>query len=134
MSKKLFVLLPLAFLLAGCDESVVEVIEPTSAGIVEGLDVGQETTPTPTIVPSPTLTPAPTTTHLPRPTSTPKPVQQSAPTVAKIAPPATGGSVKLSVNGICHAPGTTYYDRTTNFTAYSDIDSCLAAGGRLPLR
>ena len=51
------------------------------------------------------------------------------------APSSTGsGVVKMSTTGICHAPGTTYYDRTTNYTAYSTIDACLAAGGRLPKR
>jgi micrococcal nuclease len=63
-------------------------------------------------------------------------VQQPAP-VAVPAPapaPASGGVVKMSSSGICHAPGTTYYNRTTNFTPYNDINACLSAGGRLPLR
>jgi len=52
------------------------------------------------------------------------------------APPQTqqGIVVKKSSTEICHAPGTTYYDRTTIFTPYSSIDACLASGGRLPLR
>lgn len=40
--------------------------------------------------------------------------------------------VKMSRSGICHAPGTTYYSRTMNFTPYSSLDSCLADGGRMP--
>jgi len=40
--------------------------------------------------------------------------------------------VKKSTSDICHAPATTYYDRTTNFTAYDTLDECLASGGRLP--
>lgn len=44
------------------------------------------------------------------------------------------GVVKMSNTGICHAPGTTYYNRTTHFTAYSSVNACLNAGGRLPLR
>lgn len=48
--------------------------------------------------------------------------------------PSSGSVVKLSTTGICHAPGTTYYDRTTNFTPYPTLDACLAAGGRMPKR
>ena len=51
------------------------------------------------------------------------------------APPAqSSGSVKMSRTGICHAPGTTYYDQTTHFTPYNSTDACLASGGRLPKR
>lgn len=46
----------------------------------------------------------------------------------------TGGTVKMSTSGICHAPGTTYYDRTENFTPYTSLQACLDAGGRLPKR
>lgn len=45
---------------------------------------------------------------------------------------AAGGPVKLSRNGICHAPGTRYWAVTTRFTAYRTLAACLAAGGRLP--
>lgn len=44
----------------------------------------------------------------------------------------SGGVVKLSKNGICHAPGTTYYSRTKNFTGYESLQACLNAGGRMP--
>jgi micrococcal nuclease len=44
----------------------------------------------------------------------------------------SNGVVKMSNSGICHAPDTRYYDRTTNFAPYDSIDDCLAAGGRLP--
>lgn len=40
--------------------------------------------------------------------------------------------VKKSSSGICHQQGTTYYDKTTNFTPYDTVDACLASGGRLP--
>jgi hypothetical protein len=46
----------------------------------------------------------------------------------------TNPAVKKSSTSICHAKGTTYYDRTTNFTAYNSIDECIASGGRLPKR
>jgi micrococcal nuclease len=65
----------------------------------------------------------------------PKP--QPAPTPAPAAPspaPATGGVVKKSTTGICHAPGTTYYNRTKNFTPYDSLQSCLNSGGRMPKR
>jgi micrococcal nuclease len=42
--------------------------------------------------------------------------------------------VKKSSTGICHAPGTTYYVKTKNFTAYNSVQECLDSGGRLPLR
>lgn len=44
----------------------------------------------------------------------------------------TTAPVKLSRSGICHAPSSQYYARTTNFTAYNSLDECLHAGGRLP--
>lgn len=40
--------------------------------------------------------------------------------------------IKKSTNGICHAPGTTYYERTKNFTSFNSLDECLNSGGRLP--
>jgi micrococcal nuclease len=66
--------------------------------------------------------PAPTT-------PTPQPTPAPAP-----APATTSGVVKKSSSSICHAPGTTYYSRTTNFTPYNTLDECLASGGRMPLR
>jgi hypothetical protein len=52
------------------------------------------------------------------------------------APPKqnSSGVVKLSVNGICHAPGTTYYNQTKNYTGYPSLQACLDAGGRMPKR
>ena len=44
------------------------------------------------------------------------------------------GIVKKSRTSICHAPGSTFYDRTDNFVAYKTIDECLKSGGRLPKR
>jgi micrococcal nuclease len=44
----------------------------------------------------------------------------------------SSGVVKRSRRDICHAPGTTWYDQTTNFTPYDTLDACLASGGRLP--
>ncbi len=44
----------------------------------------------------------------------------------------TGPEVKKSKTDICHARGTAYYSRTTNYTAYSSIKDCLNSGGRLP--
>ena len=42
--------------------------------------------------------------------------------------------VKKSRSGICHAPGSTNYARTLNFKPFTNIDSCLTSGGRLPKR
>ena len=44
----------------------------------------------------------------------------------------SGQLVKKSNSGICHVPGSTYYARTQNYVAFSDLDECLASGGRLP--
>ena len=44
------------------------------------------------------------------------------------------GVVKKSRSNICHAPGTTYYSRTTNFQAFDSLRACLSSGGRLPKR
>jgi len=40
--------------------------------------------------------------------------------------------VKMSKSGICHAPGSTYYSQTKNFTPYKTLDDCIKAGGRIP--
>jgi hypothetical protein len=40
--------------------------------------------------------------------------------------------VKMSNSGICHAPNTTYYEQTKNFTPFKTLDECLKAGGRMP--
>jgi len=42
--------------------------------------------------------------------------------------------VKLSRTGICHAPGSTYYPLTKNFTTFTTLEACLKAGGRMPRR
>jgi len=34
----------------------------------------------------------------------------------------TKDPVKLSKSGICHAPGSTYYEQTKNFTPYKTMD------------
>ena len=40
--------------------------------------------------------------------------------------------VKMSKSGICHAPGSHYYNQTKHFTPYPNLKDCLNAGGRLP--
>lgn len=45
-----------------------------------------------------------------------------------------GGVVKKSRTSICHAPGTTYYSRTKNYTSYNTLQACLDSGGRMPKR
>lgn len=40
--------------------------------------------------------------------------------------------VKMSKSGICHAPNTTYYKQTKNYTPYPTLQACLNAGGRMP--
>ncbi len=47
---------------------------------------------------------------------------------------AQGKPVKMSNSGICHAPNTTYYEQTKNFTPYKTLGDCLNAGGRMPKR
>ena len=42
--------------------------------------------------------------------------------------------VKKSGSGICHCSGGQFYDRTTNYTPFENIDACLASGGREPQR
>jgi len=49
-------------------------------------------------------------------------------------PPKTNEPVKMSKSGICHAPNSTYYAKTKNFTPYKTLKDCLDAGGRLPKR
>ncbi|MBY6195562.1 HNH endonuclease family protein [Marinobacter hydrocarbonoclasticus] len=40
--------------------------------------------------------------------------------------------VKQSNSGICHSPESRWYERTTSYTRFDSIESCLDAGGRLP--
>ncbi len=60
--------------------------------------------------------------------TSPKPQSSSS------RPAPTSGVVKKSKSDICHAPGTTYYNRTKNYTAYNSLQACLNSGGRLPKR
>ena len=53
-------------------------------------------------------------------------------TMSLLANSETKEPVKLSRSGICHAPSSTYYEQTKNFTPYKTMDECLKAGGRLP--
>jgi hypothetical protein len=53
-------------------------------------------------------------------------------TKTNTVPTITGPEVKKSKTNICHARGTTYYERTTNYTSYNTIDECINSGGRLP--
>ena len=48
--------------------------------------------------------------------------------------PVPEGVVKMSNSGICHAPGTTYYQVTLSYTPFESLDECLESGGRLPNR
>jgi len=42
--------------------------------------------------------------------------------------------VKKSNTGICHTPGSHYYNQTKHFIPFKTLDDCLKSGGRLPLR
>lgn len=48
--------------------------------------------------------------------------------------PSPEGVVKMSGSGICHAPGSTYYEATANYEPYESLQDCLDDGGRLPQR
>ncbi|MGI6348262.1 MAG: thermonuclease family protein [Patescibacteria group bacterium] len=54
------------------------------------------------------------------------------PTISESVQMIEGPQVKKSSTGICHEKGTTYYERTKNFTPYDSIEECLNSGGRLP--
>lgn len=45
---------------------------------------------------------------------------------------AISAPIKQSSSGICHAPDSSYYSRTTSFTVFDTLEKCLAAGGKLP--
>ena len=49
-------------------------------------------------------------------------------------PKSNDAPVKKSKTGICHAPGSTYYNQTKNFTPFKTLEECLKSGGRLPKR
>ena len=42
------------------------------------------------------------------------------------------GQIKKSSSGICHAPGTEYYDRTQTFEPFRTMADCIKSGGREP--
>ena len=56
--------------------------------------------------------------------------------VLVISTPVLGGDllVKKSNSGICHIPGSHYYNQTKHFTPFKTLDDCLKSGGRLPKR
>ena len=86
----------------------------------------------PTIVPTQIIKPTPIASNsiILKSTNTPTPI-----VINKVTPTQkviVKTIVKKSSSGICHSPGTTYYDRTTNYTSYNSIDQCLESGGRLP--
>ena len=66
----------------------------------------------------------------------PAQAQSPAPKSATNAPKpdAAAQAVKKSKTSICHAAGSTYYDRTLNFTPFATMDECIKSGGRLPKR
>lgn len=46
---------------------------------------------------------------------------------------ATDNLVKESTSGICHAPSSRYYKRTSNYKEHNTLEQCFEAGGRPPL-
>lgn len=52
--------------------------------------------------------------------------------VSVVQPTADNVIIKKSRSGICHTPASSWYSRTKNFDAFTDLASCLASGGRLP--
>jgi len=80
---------------------------------------------------APVVTPSITATA---PVVAPAPVIQKESTYSGGSSNSGSGIVKKSTTGICHAPGTTYYNKTKNYTAYETVEDCLNSGGRLPKR
>lgn len=74
--------------------------------------------------------PAPATGQAP---ASPAPTAPAPSAPAAPAEPSSG-VVKKSANNLCHAPGTTYYSRTKNYTPFDTIEACLKSGGELPER
>jgi endonuclease YncB( thermonuclease family) len=66
------------------------------------------------------------------PASSPTSSPVTASTNDSTSQPMMDGVVKKSSSGICHAPDSAYYEKTTNFASFKSIDECLASGGRLP--
>ena len=48
------------------------------------------------------------------------------------APATPAGQVKKSSSGICHEPGSEYYDRTKDFEPFKTMADCVKSGGRAP--
>lgn len=56
----------------------------------------------------------------------------SASTKPAASKASASGQIKKSSSGICHAPGTEYYDRTQNFEPFRTMSDCIKSGGREP--
>lgn len=74
-----------------------------------------------------------TTTPVINITPTPNQYEPTTPASSPQVQPQQTAVTKLSRSGICHAPGSTYYSRTKNFTSYNTLEECLRVG-RLPKR
>jgi hypothetical protein len=65
----------------------------------------------------------------------PAAAEKAPATTAAPAPAAKGapaGQVKKSSSGICHEPGSEYYDRTKDFEPFKTMADCVKSGGRAP--
>lgn len=65
----------------------------------------------------------------------PATAEKAPATTAAPAPAAKGapaGQVKKSSSGICHEPGSEYYDRTKDFEPFKTMADCVKSGGRAP--
>ena len=49
-----------------------------------------------------------------------------------VSPASNAELIKKTKSGICHPPASSYFDRTKNYQPFKSVESCLAAGGRLP--
>ena len=116
--------------LAGCtsetEESIQEVVQEEEKEIQSTIE--------PTIEPTAEPTVEPTIQPLVEPS-----IQPSVEPISNIIEQPTQTNqnntkvvIKKSNSGICHAPGTTYYNRTINYISFDSIDECLVSGGRLP--
>jgi hypothetical protein len=60
--------------------------------------------------------------------------QATSKLIVPVVVSSTDPVVKKSTTGLCHAKGTSYYDKTTNYTPYTSVADCINSGGKLPAK
>jgi hypothetical protein len=106
-----------------------------SGGTLPAVKPSAATPAAPAAAPAATTPAKPATPATPATPAKPAAAEKAPATTATPAPAAKGapaGQVKKSSSGICHEPGSEYYDRTKDFEPFKTMADCVKSGGRAP--